>query len=136
MSRVKASATGYKADPATYEFNKLRDRLRQGLKAVIRGKSSIASQKDWRAIKFLLWSAKRLGIDPMDGLNWNIDHLNPLHHHDLTTNAGRSVVNQPLNVRWLSAKENKSRQDTPLTEAEFLIHHTLVAQWQAETKSK
>ena len=136
MSRVKASAKGYKADPATYEFNKLRDRLRQGLKAVIRGKPSIASQKDWRAIKFLLWSAKRLGIDPMDGLNWNIDHLNPLHHHDLTTNAGRSNVNQPENVRWLSARENKSRQDQALTEAEHIAHYELVLTWREETKSK
>jgi hypothetical protein len=130
MRKVKPSATGYKADPATYQFNLLRDRLRKGLKAVVTGKSSIGCQRDFRTIKFLLWDANRRGIDPLSP-EWNLDHILPLHHHDFTTEKGRSAVNRPENVRWLTQRENKSRQDAPATKKEIDAHQKLVEDWKA-----
>jgi len=130
MRAVKASATGHKADPRTYQMNLLRDRLRKGLRAVVTKKSSLASQRDWKAIKFLLWDANRRGIDPLSRA-YNIDHLHPIHHHDFSTDGGRSKVNQPENVRWLTEKENKSRRDDELTQAEIDEHNALVSAWKS-----
>lgn len=129
-SRVKALLS---ASPQFSVATKIRSRLTVALKKARVGKRN-SRGADAGTVRWLLWLANRLGIDPRDGRKNHIEHLRSTRCFDLSTKEGQIAFNAPENTWWLPAQDNLSKNDRDPTPDEIELHGLYLAEYRQTLK--
>lgn len=123
-----ASFIRSKEDPKGYAYRRRQSafsgRIRRTLK---HGGYLRADGQDTIGILFLLWA--RQFFPPTQDLE--IDHLFPVSWF-MRTRAPIDELNDPLNVRWVTPRDNQDKATLLPTPEVLLAHEQLVARWYLE----
>lgn len=111
------------SDEQFYLQKKMSARLRM---ALLRGRHRKSTRIDAESVEFLLWQAKKLGVDVRD---YHVDHLFPISSFDLSDPKHQRVVNLPCNVRLISKADNLKKSDRFPTQEEVAAHEALLEEW-------
>ncbi len=124
------------------KYNKLKSnpvmlmqkRMRSRLRKVVKAKLLYGRAKDKETAEFLIWLGNYMKINYLNGKEYHIDHIKPVHMFDLCDREGQLTLNSPYNVRWLGFRENIIKQDRVPTQKEIDDHAVLVHRWKQESK--
>jgi hypothetical protein len=127
-NKVIAQKTAYTRermarDEQFYLQKKMSARLRM---ALLNGQHKKSTRIDAESVEFLLWQAKKLGVDVRD---YHVDHLFPISSFDLSDPKHQRVVNLPCNVWLMSEAGNLKKSDRFPTEEEIAAHGDLLEEW-------
>jgi len=120
----KARMQEWRQRPENLILIRIRTRFKRTMRSAFKGTLSSRS-RDADAVRFLLWSAEKRGIDPRDGKHWHVDHVRPASAF-ARDEAG---INEPENLRWTSAKENLVKNDRAPTEEEIKDAREHAMEW-------
>lgn len=118
-----------KGNPLAMVRLKLRTRLKGASHRAAKSGNLYPRGVDALTVKWLLWLANRLGIDPRDGRKNHIEHLRPARCFDLTAEEGQRAFNAPENTWWLTAADNLSKNDRDPTPEEVELHGLYLAEY-------